>query len=268
MKEENRRRSFLKKLAIGSLGTAITPSAFLSAKNVKEYGSNEEEDFKQNSNNTSRRKYNETYKGEFLNRLAFPIGGIGAGMFCLEGAGAISHMSVRNRPEVYNEPSMFAAIEVKGIKNGVKVLEGPVPDWKIFGQRGSGNGDAGSTYGLPRFINAEFETKFPYGYVTLRDSDLPLKVKITGWSPFIPTDEDSSSLPVGALEYTFKNTGPQPIEAVFSFNTKNFLASDREAVNNIGSCKNGFILNQEGTKEKPFLKSSFAIFTDDNSTIV
>jgi len=263
MKEENNRRSFIKKIAIGGLGTAIAPSAVLSSGNHTK-----ENEPSGNLQKSTIRKYNGIYQAGYLNRLAFPIGGMGAGMFCLEGTGAISHMSIRNRPEIFNEPSLFAAIEVKGLKNGVKVLEGPVPDWKVFGQRGSGNGDAGSTYGLPRFINAEFETKFPYGYVTLRDSDLPLKVKITGWSPFIPTDEDSSSLPVGALEYTFKNTGPQAIEAVFSFNTKNFVASDREAVNNIRPCKNGFVLNQEGTKEKSFLKSSFAVFTDDSSTIV
>jgi len=268
MKEENRRRSFLKKLAIGSLGTAITPSVFLSAKNVKEYGSNEEEDFKQNSNNAAKRKYNETYKGEFLNRLAFPIGGIGAGMFCLEGTGALSHMSIRNRPEVYNEPSMFAAIEVKGIKNGVKVLEGPVPEWKVFGQRGSGNGDAGATYGLPRYSVAEFTARFPFGTVKLLDSYLPIEVKITGWSPFIPTDEDNSSLPVGCLAYSFKNNSKQTINAVFSFNSKNFVASDNDAKNSIQATRNGFVLAQEGTKEKPYLQNSFAAFTDDSKTIV
>ena len=268
MKEENRRRSFLKKLAIGSLGTAITPSVFLSAKNVKEYDSHKEEDFKQNSNNTAKRKYNTTYKGEYLNRLAFPIGGIGAGMFCLEGTGAFSHMSIRNRPEIYNEPSLFAAIEVKGIKNGVKVLEGPVPEWKVFGQRGSGNGDAGATYGLPRYSVAEFTTRFPFGTVKLLDSDLPIEVKITGWSPFIPTDEDNSSLPAGSLEYKFKNTGTKKLEAVFSFNSKNFVASDNDAKNSIQATTNGFVLAQEGTKEKPYLQNSFAVFTDDSKTIV
>ena len=268
MKEENRRRSFLKKLAIGSLGTAITPSVFLSAKNVKEYDSHAEEDFKQNSNNTAKRKYNTTYKGEYLNRLAFPIGGIGAGMFCLEGTGAFSHMSIRNRPEIYNEPSLFAAIEVKGIKNGVKVLEGPVPEWKVFGQRGSGNGDAGATYGLPRYSVAEFTTRFPFGTVKLLDSDLPIEVKITGWSPFIPTDEDNSSLPAGSLEYKFKNTGTKSVEAVFSFNSKNFVASDNDAKNSIQATTNGFVLVQEGTKEKPYLQNSFAAFTDDSNTIV
>src|SRR4030043_603424 len=78
-------------------------------------------------------EYNGIYSGEYLNRVAFPIGGIGAGMFCLEGTGSISHMSVRNSPDVFNEPYMFAAISVKGIKNGAKVLEGQVPEWKRFG---------------------------------------------------------------------------------------------------------------------------------------
>ena len=78
-------------------------------------------------------KYNDSYTGSNTDRVAFPIGGMGAGMFCLEGTGAISEMSVRNRPDVFNEPCMFAAISLKGIKNGAKVLEGQVPDWKRFG---------------------------------------------------------------------------------------------------------------------------------------
>jgi uncharacterized protein (DUF608 family) len=268
MKEENNRRSFLKKITIGSLGTAITPTAFLAAKNVGENNVDEENALQPNSKDGSKRKYNETYKGEYLNRLAFPIGGIGAGMFCLEGTGALSHMSIRNRPEIFNEPALFSAIEVKGIKNGVKVLEGPVQEWKVFGQRGSGNGDSGATYGLPRFSQSDFTTRFPFGIIKLHDADLPLEVKITGWSPFIPTDEDNSSLPVGALEYQFKNTEMKSVEAVFSFNSKNFLANNQEVKNSIQSTKNGFILSQEGTEEKPYLQSSFAVFTDDNNTVV
>ena len=58
-------------------------------------------------------KYNEVYRGPYLNRVAFPIGGIGAGMVCLEGTGAISHLSVRNRMQVFNEPCSFAALCIK-----------------------------------------------------------------------------------------------------------------------------------------------------------
>ena len=32
-------------------------------------------------------RYNSAYTGDNLNRIAFPMGGMGAGMFCLEGTG-------------------------------------------------------------------------------------------------------------------------------------------------------------------------------------
>ena len=38
------------------------------------------------------RDYNEKYTGEYTSRIAFPIGGLGTGMFCVEGSGAISNM--------------------------------------------------------------------------------------------------------------------------------------------------------------------------------
>ena len=174
-------------------------------------------------NIVEKRSYNDFYTGSNLNRIAFPIGGIGAGMFCLEGTGAISHMSVRNRPDVFNEPCMFAAISLKGIKNGAKVLEGQVRDWKKFGSPNTGNGSSGASWGLPRFENTRFLARFPFAYIDLDDKDLPLKVQLRGWSPFIPTDADNSSLPAGAIEYSFENTGNSELEAVFSYSSKNFM---------------------------------------------
>ena len=48
--------------------------------------------------------YNGAYCGENLTRIAFPMGGIGAGMVCLEGTGALSHLSIRNQPSVQRTP--------------------------------------------------------------------------------------------------------------------------------------------------------------------
>src|SRR5674476_788485 len=92
-------------------------------------------------------KMNSYYTGRNLDRVAFPIGGIGAGMFCIEGTGAISHLSVKNSPEIFNEPFTFAAISIKGVVNGTKVLEAPIPTWKLFGSPGAGNGSGGKSYG-------------------------------------------------------------------------------------------------------------------------
>ena len=217
----------------------------------------------------SKRTFNSKYENENLNRIAFPIGGMGAGMFCIEGSGAISHMSVRHRPEIFHEPCMFAAIHVKGVNNGSKVIEGQSPVWKRFGLAGSSNGLGETNWGLPRFRQASFLARFPFAEIELKDKDLPLDVSLKGWSPFIPTDEDNSSLPAGAIEYTFRNTGSKEIEAVFSYNSRNFLRVNRRGVvSSIGAINNGFVLSQTGSAEEPHLQSDFAIYTDEPQTTV
>src|ERR1700729_2550212 len=168
------------------------------------------------------RAFNTEYSGEHLEQVAFPMGGIGAGTICLEGAGALSHVSIRNRPEIFNEPCIFAAIAIKANPAVARVLEGPVPKRKIFAA-GSGLGFPGATYGLPRFAEAAFAARFPFGTVTLSDPDLPLDARITGWSPFEPGKNDDSSLPVCALEYRFTNRAAAALDLVFSFNAKTFL---------------------------------------------
>jgi uncharacterized protein (DUF608 family) len=213
------------------------------------------------------RAYNGPYEGANLARVAFPIGGIGAGMFCLEGTGALSHMSVRNSLQFFNEPCAFAAVSVKGAANTALVLEGPVPGWKLFGAAGTGNGASGASYGLPRFAKAVFLARFPFATVELEDPKVPLGVTLTGWSPFIPGDAADSSLPVGAMEYAFKNTTGSAVEAVFSFNAKNFMAA-RPDGNGILPIENGFILYQKASEAKPADEGFFAVFVDDGKAVV
>jgi uncharacterized protein (DUF608 family) len=222
--------------------------------------------------NNNSREFNGIYSGEFLNRVAFPIGGIGAGMVCLEGTGTISHVSVRNKPDMLYEPFMYAAICVKSKKkNIVKVLEGPVPEWKYFGRPYSSTGLGKTSYGFPRFRETTFIARFPFGKINLKDEEIPLKVTITGWSPFIPNDPDNSSLPVGALEYHFVNSSNKTQEAIFSFNSENFMHillpsmwNNRfEKGESIKEFLNGFLLWQDGTEENPHYEGGFAFFVDD-----
>jgi len=223
----------------------------------------------------SYRDFNGSYTGDYLNRVAFPLGGMGAGMICMEGTGAISHVSVRNRPDIDKEPQMFSAITVKGYENGTKVIEGPVPEWKIFGLRESGNGLGGKTFGLPRFENASFIARFPFGITSLSDPDIPIDVEITGWSPFIPGYADHSSLPVAAMEYTFTNTSGEHIECLYSFNSENFmrfeLPGEWPRFTNedwIDSIENGFILMHDEMEDAPHTKGAFSAFVEDDNTIV
>src|SRR5579862_295667 len=263
MKNRSGRRSFLKNIGIGSTAAAFFPVGLVQANAKGNISASPEEN---KSAIIPKRKYNGNYTHQYLNRVAFPMGGFGAGMICLEGTGALSHVSVKNIPDIYNEPGMFAAIVVKGIRNGAKVLEGPVPDWKKFGRLNSGLGSEGATIGLPRFQNASFLARFPFGVIDISDRDLPLTVRITGWSPFIPADQDNASLPVAGLEYHFVNTGEAKLDAIFSFNTKNFVKV-KNGKNSISTTKNGFIISEEGTKEKK-LPTDMVFFTNDDQTVV
>lgn len=214
---------------------------------------------------TKGHSFNGDYSGEYLDRVSFPIGGIGAGMFCMDGTGSMSHLSVNNKPEVFNEPISFAAISVKGVTNGAKVLEAQVPEWKLFGPGGSSNGSPGKSYGLPRFENGRFLPRFPFATLNLEDKDIPLDVEITGWSPFIPSDHDNSSLPVGAMEYKFKNNSDKEIEAVFSWNSRNIVA---EWVGQILPVKNGFVMTAAASPDFASGSRGFAVFVDDDEAIV
>jgi len=226
------------------------------------------------SGTAASRPYNGIYEGETLNRVAFPLGGIGAGMICLEGTGAISHVSIRHRMDAFHEPYTFAALCIKGQPHVARVLEGPVPAWKVFGLPRTGRGADRSSYGLPRFDTASFQARFPFGTVTLQDPEIPLSVKVVGWSPFIPNDPDSASLPVAGLEYHFDNPGTTAVEAVFSYNTKNFMRVDGAthfrggAGDSVQAIDGGFVLHQAASPDHPEYEGALAVFTDDTAAVV
>jgi uncharacterized protein (DUF608 family) len=247
------RRTFLatSAAAVGAVGTAAVIEAAAAGQPVEA-----------EPHAPAKRPYNGPYAGAHLNRVAFPLGGIGAGMICLEGTGCLSHVSLRHKPDVFNEPCVFAALHVKGSPGTARVLEGPVPSWKLFGVKDAGNGRGGTSYGLPRFRSASFLARFPFGTATLADPGVPLRVDLTGWSPFEPGDADGSSLPVAALEYAFTNTGDVPQESVFSWNARNFLEVEK-AKKAVRAVPGGFVLWSAGPEGAPWDEASFCARVSD-----
>ncbi len=254
-----KRREFLK---LSATGIGVLGVGGVAAPAAAQTGGSSAASASSRSRARARANYNGEYSGERLNRVAFPLGGIGAGMICLEGTGALSHVSLRHRPEVFHEPVTFGAICVKGDSNVARVLEGPVPGWKKFGQGGSGNGASGSAFGLPRFREAVFRARFPFATIELKDKDVPLAVEITGWSPFEPGDADNSSLPVAALEYRFTNRTNQPREAVFSWSAKNFMAFGNNA-RAVKSTPGGFLLWCAAPPDRGWEEGAFTAAVDD-----
>ena len=218
---------------------------------------------------SSARAFNSAYHCDHLNQIAFPMGGIGAGMICLEGTGALSKFSLCNRPDLISEPKAFAAVSIQSPRKIARVLEGPIPAWKLRPFLPGIEGTyPGGCWGLPRFRQATFEARFPFGTVRLNDADVPLDVELTGWSPFSPGDADNSSLPVAGIEYRFRNRSSASIDAVFSFHSQNFLSERHDLFkktpsDRIQSIPNGFILFGPGIEERPWDDASLAVWVDD-----
>jgi hypothetical protein len=57
------------------------------------------------------------------------LGGIGEGKSCLEGTGAVSHVSVRNKMDLFNEPSMVTALSVNGSLEYNFKTPSDTPEW-------------------------------------------------------------------------------------------------------------------------------------------
>ena len=84
----------------------------------------------------------------------------------------------------------------------------------------------------------------------------------TGWSPFEPNDPDGASLPVAGLEYRFTNDSSSPVEAVFSWNARHFMAVG----NNhrwVLATPGGFVLKGGPGKDRPNEAGAFSATVDD-----
>src|SRR4051812_30173559 len=171
------------------------------------------------------RAFGDPYTGHHLYRVAFPLGGFGTGMICLDGMGGFTHVSLRHKPALDHAPRMFAGVHVRRAGDraiGVaRVLEGPVP--LQYGYADHRTTDLERLYGLPRFGHISFRQRFPFAEVDLHDGAVPVAVRLTGFNPFVPNDADASSLPVAGLEYTFANPTADRLDVVFSFHAKNFM---------------------------------------------
>jgi uncharacterized protein (DUF608 family) len=62
--------------------------------------------------------------------------------------------------------------------------------------------------------------------VRLSDKDLPVRVSIKGFSPFVPGDSAASSLPVASLEYEVENLSGETLEVSVAAFVRNLVGND------------------------------------------
>jgi uncharacterized protein (DUF608 family) len=118
----------------------------------------------------------------------------------------------------------FFAIYVKpeGESPVTRALMGPVD----IDQYESKEGRGPNNHGLPRFRDCNFETAYPFGQVNLDDEDMPVRVKVKAFNPFIPANPDDSGIPIFILRYEVTNKTDKALDVAISGSMENFIGAD------------------------------------------
>lgn len=144
-----------------------------------------------------------------LQYIGMPVGGIATGQVYLGGDGQLWYWDIFNIQRInpggpgdkfYLNPMMQERRFEQGFAIRVKNKNRSfTPMTRILRQGG--------------FSNITFRGEYPIGKVTYHDPAFPVSVKLQAYSPFIPTDHESSDFPAVVLEYTLTNDTEQEVTA-------------------------------------------------------
>jgi uncharacterized protein (DUF608 family) len=168
----------------------------------------------------------EIYNGEQLKYIGMPVGGINTGQVYLGGDGQLWYWDIFNiqriRPggpgdKFYINPMVqdhkfdqgFAIRINKLLPTTLTPIVKPL------------NNDG--------FSDITFKGEYPVGKVTYKDVDFPVSVKLNSYSPFIPTDHESSDFPAVVMEYSLTNDSKDIVSVeLFGWlqNMSNFLTAN------------------------------------------
>jgi uncharacterized protein (DUF608 family) len=150
-------------------------------------------------------------------RAAFPLGGIGTGTVSLGARGELRDWELRNSPAKGCRPANSCFAIHARPKGGVavnRVLEARIGgDPRRDQQGGFGVYDLA---GLPRLTAARLIGEYPIARVEFEDPELPVRVALTAFTPFVPLDADASGIPATVLRYSVTNPGDVPVSVTIA----------------------------------------------------
>ena len=173
------------------------------------------------------------YTDRHLSEIAFPLGGIGTGCISLSGSGQLVDWEIFNRPNKGYRPdytffTLFAQSEDG--EPTFRVLEGRLqPPYQGYSHgaqvyKGFGFGPPGSFgSGFLRMADCSFTGNFPFSKIDFADDSVPVKVTTEAWSPFIPLNDEDSSLPVAIFDITITNVTDKTVKTTVALGLQNIL---------------------------------------------
>jgi hypothetical protein len=165
----------------------------------------------------------EVWHGAELRFIGMPVGGIGCGQLYLAGDGRLWFWDIfrpQPKPDVRNNrfagthyefpPDTIGATGEAALERS-PIGEAPVVHGfalRVTRQRAS----TVRMLDHRGFGDITFRGEYPVGRVTYRDPAVPVTVELEAFSPFVPLDLASSSMPVTVLSYTVTNAASSAIE--------------------------------------------------------
>ena len=80
--------------------------------------------------------------------------------------------------------------------------------------------------GLQPVAGLTYTGRFPFVEIGYKDAGLPCQVRLEAFSPFVPQDAASSSLPVVFFSVRLRNPGPERLTAVAAISWKNDIVPE------------------------------------------
>ncbi len=149
------------------------------------------------------------YRGQNLGAIQFPVGGIGTGCIQFDGQAVPRYWQIFNNMGHDFIPNSFFAVRVKNKKNTeVRALQ----------TKNVGAFEAMSSL--------EAVSQFPFMQYEFQD-DLPARIRMQVYNPFVPADMKSSGVPAVFYEFTVENPTEEDLEISLLSSQQNAVGFSR-----------------------------------------
>ncbi|MDN5214925.1 GH116 family glycosyl-hydrolase [Fulvivirgaceae bacterium BMA12] len=182
----------------------------------------------------------EVYTESQMQYVGMPIGGITAGQVYLGGDGQLWYWDIFNLQRI--EPGgpgdkfyLNPMVQDKSFEQGFAVrIKKLIPTTITPSVKPLRKGG---------FRNITFRGEYPIGKVTYHDPAFPVSVELNAYTPFVPTDHESSDFPAVVMEYTLTNDAVIPVSVELLGWLQN-MANFQTAASAKGTHKNSIIRSE------------------------